>query len=297
MTISELAQQHTELFNEHFIDISYTNNHFILISDIHGQYDKLLTLWSNLEETVGQQNLYDNYVIVFLGDYVDKGSHSKECIEWLIELKKKRKSNTTHFVLGNHDLAFGMFMKVWSPPKGHCFSETWRDIESTFPRIWYGNNEEHLDMHVLGRKYGHHAVKGYSSKTLASYGATDYHTLRELVPEHHKQFLREMPMALHSQDYIFVHAGLIPNKDVDEQLLQLFRKDLMSIPEPLTAKDLTCMGGHPGTHKCIASGHVEHEHVLVSDKRILMDTTGGKIGHLSALILPYKTVVTSESLN
>lgn len=292
MTISEIVQHHRDLFQEHFI--CHTNR-FILISDIHGQYEKLLSLWSNLERHVGKKSLHDDYVIVFLGDYVDKGPHSSQCLEWLIQLKENRKSQTTFFILGNHDLAFGMFLKVWSPPKGHCFSETWRETEASYPRLWSGENGEHLDMHVLGRKYGHHAVKGYSSKTLASYKASDYHSLRANVPEHHKRFIRDMPMALHSADHIFVHAGLMPNKDVDEQLLQLFKKDLMiALPEPLTAKDLTCMNGHPGTHKCIASGHVEHPQVLVSDKRILMDTTGGKVGHLSALILPSKVVITSE---
>jgi serine/threonine protein phosphatase 1 len=66
-----------------------------IISDIHGEYDKLKSLLDILNK--------DAQEYVFLGDYVDKGSKAKEVVEYLIELSRTKKCI---FLMGDHEYAW-----------------------------------------------------------------------------------------------------------------------------------------------------------------------------------------------
>ncbi len=65
----------------------------IAIGDIHGEYDKLKRLLNKL-------NLTADDTVVFLGDYIDRGSKSKQVVDELIKL-----SQFCHceFLMGNHE--------------------------------------------------------------------------------------------------------------------------------------------------------------------------------------------------
>lgn len=69
---------------------------YYIIGDIHGYLDKLLSLMKVLKS-----NFQDDDTFVFLGDYIDRGYHSYEVIEFLISLSKK--ANTV-FLTGNHEV-------------------------------------------------------------------------------------------------------------------------------------------------------------------------------------------------
>jgi serine/threonine protein phosphatase 1 len=56
------------------------------IGDIHGQIGKLRGLMDKLY-------IEDEDLIVFVGDYIDRGHYSFEVIEYLIGLSKKHKCN------------------------------------------------------------------------------------------------------------------------------------------------------------------------------------------------------------
>ena len=64
------------------------------IGDIHGSAKALKTLFK-------QGLIKPEDKVVFLGDYVDKGSDSKEVIDWLI---KNEKSYDFEYILGNLSL-------------------------------------------------------------------------------------------------------------------------------------------------------------------------------------------------
>ncbi len=53
----------------------------IAIGDIHGRLTKL-------EDLVEQIGLKTDDTLVFLGDYIDRGAHSYEVVEYVIQLKK-----------------------------------------------------------------------------------------------------------------------------------------------------------------------------------------------------------------
>ncbi|PIN00136.1 Phosphoprotein phosphatase [Handroanthus impetiginosus] len=49
------------------------------VGDIHGYIAKLQNLWSNLENAVGSSD-FQTALIIFLGDYCDRGPNTKEVI-------------------------------------------------------------------------------------------------------------------------------------------------------------------------------------------------------------------------
>jgi serine/threonine protein phosphatase 1 len=77
-------------------------NRIYAIGDIHGSYDKLLSLM----ERIDIRWSYDT--LVFLGDYIDRGSRSFEVLEFLSALKKEHPE--TIFLKGNHEAMFLDFL-------------------------------------------------------------------------------------------------------------------------------------------------------------------------------------------
>jgi serine/threonine protein phosphatase 1 len=65
----------------------------IAIGDIHGEIKKLNSLLKKI-------NPIKEDTLVFLGDYIDKGQHSKEVIERLLALEKQ---TSCIFLKGNHE--------------------------------------------------------------------------------------------------------------------------------------------------------------------------------------------------
>ena len=65
----------------------------IALGDLHGCFDKLMSLWRKLEVT-------DNDLVIFLGDYIDRGPQVAETIKWILEQSKK---DNFIFLRGNHE--------------------------------------------------------------------------------------------------------------------------------------------------------------------------------------------------
>ena len=68
---------------------------YVAIGDIHGCVKSLEVLMTDLLAQFGTDRTY-----VFLGDYVDRGPHSKEVVDYLIALNQEY---SCVFLRGNHD--------------------------------------------------------------------------------------------------------------------------------------------------------------------------------------------------
>jgi serine/threonine protein phosphatase 1 len=66
-----------------------------VVGDIHGCLDKLCALMDKIPINFTQDQL------IFIGDYIDRGSSSLEVVEYLIDLKKRWPA--TVFLKGNHE--------------------------------------------------------------------------------------------------------------------------------------------------------------------------------------------------
>lgn len=76
----------------------------LVFSDIHGCYDKLC-------ELIKKADLQKEDQLIFLGDYIDRGSDSKKVLDYLMNLKK---DYDCIFLLGNHE---EMFLNFINRPK------------------------------------------------------------------------------------------------------------------------------------------------------------------------------------
>jgi serine/threonine protein phosphatase 1 len=80
------------------------NRKFYLIGDIHGQLSKLEKLIS-----VIKKNIETNDLIIFLGDYLDRGPKSFEVVEFLLKLKTE---NNIICLMGNHEDMFLRYVSI-----------------------------------------------------------------------------------------------------------------------------------------------------------------------------------------
>ena len=97
-----------------------------LIGDIHG-------CLGPLEEIVNAA-LQRTSILVFLGDYVNRGPDSSEVVEFLVSLQGEKQIET-HFLEGNHDVEFH-----------------WDEVKDDFRAILsaYRAARTHLVIHVRG---------------------------------------------------------------------------------------------------------------------------------------------------
>lgn len=68
------------------------------IGDIHGCLDKLVPLMNMIQLNPDQD------LLLFIGDYIDRGGHSREVVDYLVDLKQRLPE--TIFLLGNHEQMF-----------------------------------------------------------------------------------------------------------------------------------------------------------------------------------------------
>ena len=69
----------------------------IVIGDIHGNLAALLDLLGQLRHEVGEKD-----VVVFLGDYIDRGHDSRGCIDAILAFRRESPAEVT-CLRGNHE--------------------------------------------------------------------------------------------------------------------------------------------------------------------------------------------------
>ena len=149
------------------------------ISDIHGCSTKLYKILNNLSKKKLKKT-------IFCGDYIDRGPHSKEVIDLMIDYSK---SNDSVFLLGNHDDFFKNFVfKENRYRAGVWHRQGGKETIKSFTGNYYSNVE-------LSEKYFN------------------------LIDGKYIDFFKSLNKLYHVEDnYIFVHAGLRDfNLPIDKQ--------------------------------------------------------------------------------
>jgi serine/threonine protein phosphatase 1 len=218
------------------------------VGDVHGRYDLLKELLSLILEDWTDRAPERPPMLIFCGDYVDRGPDSAEVIEALIWLQQRTDIHA-RFLKGNHEAAFMRFLDCATDCAG------WLRFGGVETLRSYGVAAPAPDNHD------------------ACYRAKDL--MLQRMPPSHRRFLEGLELMLVVGDYAFVHAGVQPGVDLEDQReddLLWIRQEFLDDPGPF--------------EKIIVHGHSwTGEKPQVLPHRIGLDTGAYATGVLTAVRL------------
>ena len=217
------------------------------IGDIHGRADLLARLHESLARlAAGRQDLQER-VVIYLGDYIDRGPASRQVLDQLCgpPLKGFRAIHLT----GNHEETLLRFLE--DPQVGGA----WLAMGGGATLRSYGVDfapgpQEAEDLVRLSR------------------------ALRAALPPGHLAFLQKLALYHRAGGYFFVHAGIRPGRPLEDQAPE----DLLWIRQPF----LRAWRRHDAV---IVHGHCAHQTPQVRHNRIGIDTGAYLTDRLACLVL------------
>ena len=154
-----------------------THKCIYVIPEIHGSIENFKILLNRLVPlrfSVGQEDC-----LVFLGDFIDKGTGSAEVIDLLIDLKRELGEQCI-LIKGNHE---DLLLKAL---------ESERNYQDWLLRGGFTTIQSYLD------------AQGINS----SAQGIPFSRLTDIIPERHLSFLKSLPSHKVIDDYVFFHGGL-----------------------------------------------------------------------------------------
>jgi serine/threonine protein phosphatase 1 len=217
------------------------------IGDIHGCYDQLRRLLTEIAGDAERHARGREAILIFCGDYVDRGPASRQVLEALCWLKR-RQPFRLEFLKGNHEQVMLDYMA---------------DPARTTAWLRFGGAETLLSYGVT--------PPAPDDPPPAHIAARD--DLLERLPVAHLHFLEELDLMVGVGDYVFVHAGVRPGVPLEEQN----ERDLLWIREDF----LDAEASHD---RIIVHGHTwQSDAPQVEPHRIGIDTGAYETGVLTAL--------------
>ena len=226
------------------------------VGDIHGRLDLLKTLLKGIVDDSKNDPAQRN-VLVFLGDYVDRGADSKGVISHLID--KLPEGFEPVFLKGNHEDLMLDFLVA----RGE------EDLEHSGKDWLMNGGEETLQSYGVRVP---NSVMGVAPDEDLRIAAGE---LGERAPKEHLSFLNKLRHYHAEGDFLFVHAGLKPGVSLERQS----ENDMMWIRDEFLS------------HTGFFDGHiVVHGHSIkpkpdVQETRIGIDTGAWYSNRLTALAL------------
>jgi len=197
-----------------------------VVGDIHGCYYTLKKLISSL-------NIQESDKLIFLGDYIDRGPHSKDVVEYVKNLSKDK---SVIALKGNHEqmCVYGFDKQLWLHNGG---VETLKSYDDRTP-------EEKK-------------MPSFKEKEARQIWLKNQPT----ISKEHMEWIMDLPLYHEDENYFYVHAGVNPVLSLDEQTEQ----DMLWIREPFiqSEKDF---------NKTIIFGHTPFKKVFMETNKIGIDT-------------------------
>lgn len=213
------------------------------IGDVHGCLDELDNLLAQIDADDARREPAATS-LVFLGDLVDRGPASAQVVDRVRRLATERAN--VRCLLGNHEEVF------------------LQAIEG-----------EERALRLFCRIGGRETALSYGMAPQA-YDRADYPelatALRQLVPPSHRAFLAGLEDMVVIGGYAFVHAGINPDRSVDDQRtadLRWIRDSFLDHGRPL--------------EKLVVHGHTIADEIEHRPHRIGIDTGAFTTGRLTAL--------------
>ncbi len=143
------------------------------VGDIHGCLDRLEMLLDEVQPDLEKD------VLLFVGDYIDRGPDSRGVVDYVLKLQQKYPQEHVVCLKGNHEAMFLNFLE--------------------------GRERE---LFLFNGGLG----------TLRDYWGDNWDSIKELLlPPEHESFYQELRAYYETPDYIFVHGGLKPGVPLPEQ--------------------------------------------------------------------------------
>lgn len=161
----------------------------IAIGDIHGNLPALDDLLGQIRGEVG-----DVDTVVFLGDYIDRGLNTKECVEAILSFQRDTKAAVI-CLCGNHE---DWFLRTLTDPCSHSWllgMEALDTIRSYSPDAAQALRE---------------AASKAGLALMISRPALPYEMFFNAMPQTHLRFFRGLVPYHQSVDCLCVHGGVNP---------------------------------------------------------------------------------------
>lgn len=221
------------------------------VGDVHGRADCLAGMEERIARDLADRPASGEALVLFLGDYIDRGPDSAAVIERLAA--RRFAGLSTRCLMGNHEDALLHFL---ADPVG---AADWLN--------WGGR--------ATLTSYGVEPVDGSDAAGLRRLAAD----LGEAMPVGHLAFLRELELWIELGGFLFVHAGIRPGVPPDLQA----PADLLTIRQPFLSRR------RGGPHR-VVHGHTIADDVELLPHRIGVDTGAYATGRLSAVVIEGETV-------
>lgn len=213
------------------------------IGDVHGRRDLLEALLTAIGEDAAGRDAR----IVFLGDIIDRGPESRQCLDLVIRTLEACPGS--RLILGNHEEFMLTFLDAATPE----------------------------DRQAAARRWLHNG----GTETLYSYGFAKTDALDEIASElgagfpTHIAALRDAGWMVETATHVFVHGGIDPDFPLDRQdpvTTRWIRDRFLSFRGPL--------------QKIVVHGHTMTQSSLpeLHRNRIALDTGAVRSGHLTCAV-------------
>jgi len=220
------------------------------IGDIHGRLDLLRRLHGMIGEDAASF-AGPRKVLVYLGDYVDRGLQSRETVDYLLEDPLPGFERV--FLMGNHERALLDFLA---------------DSRVALDWMTYGGDAT-LYSYGVG-------LEGPRSQPATLARAQE--KFRANLPDSHFAFYQGLGLLHAEGDYIFVHAGLRPGVPIERQQ----ERDVLWIRDEF-------LDSEENFGKVVVHGHSITRAPEVRKNRIGIDTGAFASDKLTSLVLEGET--------
>ena len=214
------------------------------IGDVHGRADLLDRLISRIDAHAAAHPI-ERPILLFVGDYVDRGPSSRQVLDLLIAAAGPREMV---FLRGNHEEFMVNFL---SKP---AMLKDWGKVGGLETLMSYGLTP------ALNADAG-------TQIDLAK-------ALAEALPPEHSQFLQSLVPSFSCGGYFFVHAGIRPGVPLAQQRVD----DMLWIRDEFLLHE-------EKYEKIVIHGHTPVPEIDVRPNRINIDTGAYITGRLSCLVL------------
>jgi serine/threonine protein phosphatase 1 len=220
------------------------------VGDIHGRLD-LLDRMHELIEADAVETPADRIVVVYVGDYVDRGPDSRGVVERLIQqpLRVRMQGLESVHLIGNHEAFLLKFLE---------------DPESA--GNWFMNGGD-----ATLRSYG---VDPWQVDQSDNFAEDLRRAFAMRLPRSHLDFYRNLRLSHEEGDYLFVHAGVRPGVALDQQKAE----DLIWIRDEF-------LDSSSDFGRVVVHGHTPQRNPQTRANRIGIDTGAVYGGKLTTLVL------------